>query len=172
MPMTRFYTLHCIWILMLTAVFAGTSHAAPNHPGPPDHRPPHAGNHGHRGGHETRYRHARDHAGDADIQVFFNARRRDIIRDYYASRFNAGFCPPGLAKKHNGCMPPGQAKKWRIGYPLPGDVAYYPLPRELARQLGYDNPAYKLVRVGVDILRIAVGTGIVVEAVQDLASLD
>lgn len=31
-------------------------------------------------------------------------------------------CPPGLAKKHNGCMPPGQAKKlyrgerWRSGY--------------------------------------------------------
>ena len=22
-----------------------------------------------------------------------------------------GSCPPGLAKKHNGCMPPGQAKK-------------------------------------------------------------
>jgi hypothetical protein len=33
-----------------------------------------------------------------------------------------GGCPPGLAKKHNGCMPPGQAKKlyrgerWRNGY--------------------------------------------------------
>jgi hypothetical protein len=33
-----------------------------------------------------------------------------------------GGCPPGLAKKHNGCMPPGQAKKlyrgqrWESGY--------------------------------------------------------
>ena len=26
-----------------------------------------------------------------------------------------GGCPPGLAKKHNGCMPPGQAKKLRVG---------------------------------------------------------
>jgi hypothetical protein len=31
-------------------------------------------------------------------------------------------CPPGLAKKHNGCMPPGQARKlargerWQSGY--------------------------------------------------------
>ena len=25
--------------------------------------------------------------------------------------YGAGGCPPGLAKKHNGCMPPGQAKK-------------------------------------------------------------
>lgn len=25
--------------------------------------------------------------------------------------YGVGGCPPGLAKKHNGCMPPGQAKK-------------------------------------------------------------
>ena len=25
--------------------------------------------------------------------------------------YGIGGCPPGLAKKHNGCMPPGQAKK-------------------------------------------------------------
>jgi hypothetical protein len=36
--------------------------------------------------------------------------------------YGAGGCPPGLAKKHNGCMPPGQAKKfyrgqrWESGY--------------------------------------------------------
>ena len=29
--------------------------------------------------------------------------------NYYG--YCAGGCPPGLAKKHNGCMPPGQAKK-------------------------------------------------------------
>ena len=34
-------------------------------------------------------------------------------------------CPPGLAKKHNGCMPPGQAKKWRRGYPLARGVIFY-----------------------------------------------
>jgi hypothetical protein len=25
--------------------------------------------------------------------------------------YGIGGCPPGLAKKHNGCMPPGQARK-------------------------------------------------------------
>jgi hypothetical protein len=36
--------------------------------------------------------------------------------------YGVGGCPPGLAKKHNGCMPPGQAKKlyrgqrWRNDY--------------------------------------------------------
>jgi hypothetical protein len=30
--------------------------------------------------------------------------------------YGTGGCPPGLAKKHNGCMPPGQAKKlFRVG---------------------------------------------------------
>lgn len=30
--------------------------------------------------------------------------------------YGVGGCPPGLAKKHNGCMPPGQAKKmFRVG---------------------------------------------------------
>ena len=31
--------------------------------------------------------------------------------------YGVGGCPPGLAKKENGCMPPGQAKKLlRYGY--------------------------------------------------------
>lgn len=53
------------------------------------------------------------------------------------------FCPPGLAKKGNGCMPPGQAKKhfargqrierdWFQGYRVP--VAY--------RSFYQDNPDY------------------------------
>ena len=30
--------------------------------------------------------------------------------------YGVGGCPPGLAKKHNGCLPPGQAKKlFRVG---------------------------------------------------------
>jgi hypothetical protein len=42
-------------------------------------------------------------------------------RDNYG--YNGRNCPPGLAKKHNGCMSPGQAKKrwsrgdrWRSNY--------------------------------------------------------
>lgn len=29
--------------------------------------------------------------------------------------YGMGGCPPGLAKKHNGCMPPGQARKLARG---------------------------------------------------------
>ncbi|HKU71560.1 MAG TPA: hypothetical protein VJQ51_12035, partial [Burkholderiales bacterium] len=58
----------------------------------------------------------------------FEDRNRVVVRDYYVKEYKTGHCPPGLAKKHNGCMPPGQAKKWRVGHPLPRDVVYYDLP--------------------------------------------
>lgn len=175
MVKTRIYVTRWILMLLVTAALAGTASAGPpDHAGPPGNKgkgpPAHAGKPGrdHRGGHDD-FRH--DRRGDIDVDIFFDSRHRDIIRGYYGSEFNAGHCPPGLAKKRNGCMPPGQAKKWRIGHPLPGDVDYYPVPHDLERILGYDNPAYKLIRVGGDILRIGVGTGIVVEAVEDLGGL-
>ena len=41
---------------------------------------------------------------------------------------SAGACPPGLAKKGNGCLPPGQAKKLGVGdrYGYPTDRYYVP----------------------------------------------
>jgi hypothetical protein len=34
--------------------------------------------------------------------------------------YGVGGCPPGLAKKNNGCLPPGQAKKlYRVGQRFP-----------------------------------------------------
>ena len=57
--------------------------------------------------------------------------------------YGAGGCPPGLAKKHNGCMPPGQAKKlsrgqrWQSGYG--SRYAYRQIPYDLRQR--YDlNP--------------------------------
>jgi hypothetical protein len=35
--------------------------------------------------------------------------------DREAAGYGVGGCPPGLAKKHNGCMPPGQARKLARG---------------------------------------------------------
>jgi Ni/Co efflux regulator RcnB len=98
----------------------------------------------------------------------FSAEHRNIAREYYGEQFRRGNCPPGLAKKHNGCMPPGQAKKWRVGRPLPHDVVYYDLPPTLVVQLGRPPSGYRYVRVAGDILMIAVGTSMVVDAVQDL----
>lgn len=114
------------------------------------------------GGHEaTVY-----HGGGG--HTYFVDRQRVVIHDYYGREFRSGHCPPGLAKKHNGCMPPGQAKKWRVGYPLPRDVVYYELPPAVVVDLGPPPVGHRYVRVGMDILLIAVGTGMIVDAIQDL----
>ncbi len=56
---------------------------------------------------------ARMAEGDGQMVV-----RRDFTSPR-SGRANAAFgCPPGLERKHNGCLPPGQAKKL-LGAPLP-----------------------------------------------------
>lgn len=51
---------------------------------------------------------------------------------------NAGGCPPGLAKKNNGCAPPGQARKlargqrWQNGYGTA--YSYNRIPADLRRR--------------------------------------
>lgn len=90
------------------------------------------------------------------------------MQNYYAEQIRAGNCPPGLAKKHNGCMPPGQARQWQIGQPVPGSVTIYPLPQSLLTGLGAPPPGYQYVRVSNDILMVAIGTNMVIDAIQDL----
>lgn len=121
-----------------------------------------------RGGREVRDSRGGDRGG---VTIRFDERRRTVIRDYYSREFGAGRCPPGLAKKGNGCMPPGQAKKWAVGRPLPRDVVYYDLPRGLVVEIGLPPEGYKYVRVASDILMIAVGTSMVVDAIEDLSGM-
>ena len=99
---------------------------------------------------------------------YFSDDHRTMVRNYYSEQFRVGRCPPGLAKKNNGCMPPGQARKWSIGQPWPRDVIYYSVPPSLVVQLGVPPAGHRYVRVGADILLIAVGTGMVIDALQDL----
>ncbi len=98
----------------------------------------------------------------------FQDQHRVVVRSYYDEHYNGKRCPPGLAKKHNGCMPPGQAKKWHIGQPLARDVIYYTVPQELVVQIGLPPSGYRYVRVASDILMMAIGTGMIVDAIQDL----
>ena len=98
----------------------------------------------------------------------FEERHTVIVREYYGEQFRGGRCPPGLAKKHNGCMPPGQAKKWQVGRPLPREVIYYEVPQPLVVQIGPPPSGYRYVRVASDILMIAIGTGMVVDAIHNL----
>ncbi len=110
----------------------------------------------------------RDRDDSAGKRGHFEERHTVIVREYYVEQFRGGRCPPGLAKKRNGCMPPGQAKKWQLGRPLPRDVIYYEVPRPLVVQIGPPPSGYRYVRVATDILMIAIGTALVVDAIQDL----
>ena len=117
--------------------------------------------------------HGGHHGGDVNISIgaYFGGTQRQAVHDYYGSQFKSGNCPPGLAKKGNGCMPPGQAKKWRMGYPLPHDLTYYAVPATLIGRLGPPPAGHKYVRVASDILLIAIGTSMVVDAIEDLGGL-
>jgi Ni/Co efflux regulator RcnB len=99
---------------------------------------------------------------------YFNDDSRRIISDYYGTQMRSGKCPPGLARKQNGCIPPGQARKWAKGRPLGADIAYHNLPPELLRRLPPPPRNHRYVQVAGDILMIAVGTSMVVDALEDL----
>ncbi|MDZ4399398.1 hypothetical protein [Hydrogenophaga sp.] len=110
-------------------------------------------------------------AVNVSIGSYFGDSQRAVVRDYYEPRIRAGSCPPGLAKKNNGCLPPGQAKKWQVGRSLPADVVYYSIPNSVLVQLGVPPAGHKYVRVAADILLIAVGTNMVIDAIVDLGRL-
>ncbi len=105
------------------------------------------------------------------VNIVISPNDRTTVNNYYRTEYVAGHCPPGLAKKNNGCLPPGQAKKlWAIGQPLPWGVAYYPLPAMLLGQLSPAPMGYQYVRVADDILLMAVATRMIAGALADLGS--
>jgi Ni/Co efflux regulator RcnB len=103
---------------------------------------------------------------DALVTFSFRDDDRRIVSDYFGDKARKGDCPPGLAKKGNGCQPPGQAKKWKKGYPLTDK--YYDLPNELVIRLPVPPLNHRYVRVAGDILMIAIGTNMVVDALEDI----
>lgn len=109
-----------------------------------------------------------DDRRQGSLEIRFGDDNRRIVNSYYGDQFRGGNCPPGLAKKNNGCQPPGQAKKWQRGRPLPRDLQYYDLPHDLAVRLPMPPSGHRYVRVAGDILMIAVGTSMVVDALEDI----
>lgn len=77
----------------------------------------------------------------------------------------------GLVKKNNGCMPPGQTRKWLVGQALPRDVVYYSVPQSVVVPLGVPPPAHSYVRAASDILLIAIDSNLIIDAIQDLGRI-
>ena len=111
--------------------------------------------------------------GPQGQQIEIYDRDRDTVRTWYRNEYAAGRCPPGLAKKNNGCLPPGQAKKmWNMGEPLPRQVTYYPLPRELYARLTPPPYGYQYVRVDNDILLMMTATRLIAGVLGNLGSFN
>lgn len=110
-------------------------------------------------------------AADIKPGSYFGQQQRADVARYYGEQRKAGRCPPGLAKKNNGCRPPGQVRKWALGQPLPSSVVVYPVPQAVVITIGLPPPGYRYVRVANDLLLMAIGTRLVVDAVEDLMGL-
>lgn len=121
--------------------------------------------------HETTQRHQqtqqRAPAARAQQTQHFADQHRTAVRAYYAQHYKR-HCPPGLEKMANGCAPRVEARRWERGRPLPRDVVFYDLPPKLAVQIGAPPRGDRYVRVAGDILLIAVGTGMVIDAINNL----
>lgn len=115
-------------------------------------------------------KHARKHRDRDDVQVgrYFNDNQREAVRGYYVQQYGGGRgCPPGLAKKHNGCLPPGQVR-YVMGEPLPRTVTVYPVPQPVIVQLPVAPPGYRYVRVGNDILLVSPQSQVVIDVIAGL----
>jgi len=106
-------------------------------------------------------------AQDAHVTVIFSDTQRGAVRTYFADTYGRGNCPPGLAKKNNGCLPPGQAKKrYIVGQRLPKGVVIVDLPAALSTRIGAAPAGYRYGIVDGDLVKLAIGTMLVVDAID------
>ena len=102
--------------------------------------------------------------------AYFNEQDRARVREYYAKEYGDGRkCPPGLAKKHNGCMPPGQAQ-WDVGQRLPSDVPVYAVPQPVLAYLPAAPYGYRYHCIGNDLVLVQIQGNLIVDIIVDLLS--
>ncbi len=97
----------------------------------------------------------------ASAYVRLDGAAREILRDYYASN-----CPPGLAKKNNGCLPPGIAnKRYKVGSRLPDGYFGDELPFDVVQRLPAlpNGHVYRLLDGDLGIIELT--TLIVLDAI-------
>ena len=106
---------------------------------------------------------------ETQVTVVFIDTQREAARSYFVKQHGRGHCPPGLAKKNNGCLPPGQAKKrYVVGRPLPHGIVLEELPAGLSVRIGPAPAGYRYGILDGDLVKLAVGTMLVVDVIQGL----
>lgn len=101
--------------------------------------------------------------------AYFNDQQRIYVREYYTSNYGGSKrCPPGLAKKNNGCLPPGQVRNWVVGQPVPRNVTVYSVAPPVIRMLPPAPYGYRYARIGGDIVLVQQQNNIIVDIIQVL----
>ena len=101
--------------------------------------------------------------------TYFNDQQRTYVREYYTTNYGSGKkCPPGLAKKGNGCLPPGQVRTWAVGQPIPRNVTIYSVPQPVILQLPPAPYGYRYARIGGDIVLVRQQNNLIVDIIQVL----
>lgn len=115
---------------------------------------------------ENARRHDRRYDVDRERYAVFNDIDRSSrvaierrLETYYDRK-----CPPGLAKKYNGCLPPGHTKHYAIGRPLPSYVEYWAVPQEVIMLLPSAPAHTQYVLVDRDVLLISEASRKVIDA--------
>ena len=95
--------------------------------------------------------------------VVFVDTDRQVARNWWRQTYGRD-CPPGLAKKDNGCLPPGQAKKrYVVGQRLPAAVVLGSVPSGLRLRAAPEG--YRYAYVDGDILLIDAATRLVADVI-------
>lgn len=160
-------------VTVIAVVLAGSFYVAPAAAGKPSWAGKDSEEHGKsnkKHGKEKAHKKGKGKSKKAKHGRHFNKNDEDVVRHYYQDESRNGKgCPPGLAKKNNGCMPPGQAKKqWATGEPLPHDVEHHDLPRALLSRLPVPQKGQRYVRILTDVLLVDTNTDVVIDAIVDV----
>ena len=101
--------------------------------------------------------------------AYFSDQQRILVREYYTTTYsNSKRCPPGLAKKNNGCMPPGQVQDLVLGQPVPRNVTVYQVAQPVIRKLPPAPVGYRYERIGGDIVLVQQENNIIVDVIKGL----
>jgi Ni/Co efflux regulator RcnB len=95
--------------------------------------------------------------------------RREERIVQHESSYDRG-CPPGLAKKHNGCLPPGQAKRVGrivVGQHVPAGVVYV-VPQPVLATLPPPPYGYRYAVVDRQVVLVSRGENIVVDIIRSI----
>jgi len=105
---------------------------------------------------------------ELNIALHFSTGSRTRVQSYLRDNYRP-HCPPGLAKKNNGCLPPGQAKKYKVGGFLPAE--HEQLPHGLLALMGPPPSGTFYAMVDKDVLLVTEATKKVLDAITLLSAV-